>query len=188
MFKAFLAAVIGTVVLFAWNSVSYMVLPFHRESFSEFSNPEAVAAAIKAGADKPGVYMIPGHSTGTQEELMQAFNDGPYFFGSVRPGSNESWSYPKAMLRTFTANLVAAILLAIILGAAAPRLNYLGRVFLVVLVGLFAGIVGPYQKQIWYEFTTGFTLLDMIDLAVGWGLAGLVMAGMINGRSAGAAE
>lgn len=64
------------------------------------------------------------------------------------------------------------------LAAAAPRLNYIGRVFFVTLGGVFAAITATYPNQIWWEFSVGLVGLAMIDLVVG-----CVMAGLINGKS-----
>ena len=86
------------------------------------------------------------------------------------------------MPRGFAATLVASSLLAILLAAAAPRLNYAGRAGFVVLIALLICIVGLYPNQIWWEFSSGFVLASMLDTVFGWSIEGLVMAGMINGK------
>ena len=86
------------------------------------------------------------------------------------------------MPRGFAATLVASSLLAILLAAAAPRLNYVGRAGFVVLIALLICIVGLYPNQIWWEFSSGFVLASMLDTVFGWSIEGLVMAGMINGK------
>lgn len=113
---------------------------------------------------------------------MQAMADRPFVFASIRAAENPDFSTSKMMLRGFTATLVASILLAILLAAVAPRLNYAGRTGFVVLIALLMCIVGLYPNQIWWEFSSGFVLANMLDTAFGWGIEGLVMAGMINGK------
>jgi|GEM_PF-923021 uncharacterized membrane protein YhaH (DUF805 family) len=113
---------------------------------------------------------------------MQAMADGPFVFASIRAGENHDFSASKMMLRGFTATLVASILLAILLAVVAPRLNYAGRAGFVVLIALLICIVGLYPNQIWWEFSSGFVLANMLDTAFGWGIEGLVMAGIINGK------
>jgi hypothetical protein len=182
MFKGFLAAIIGAVINFGWISVSWMALPFHEQSLLQFENESAVAEAIQAEARAPGIYVIPGDKSKSEEEKMGDRKKGPFLFASVRPGPDESISIGKSMLRGFSATVVSAILIAILLGAAAPRLNYAGRVLFVVLIALVICIEAIYPNQIWWEFSNSFSLIGMADLVAGWGLAGLVMAGMINGK------
>ncbi|MGY8642552.1 MAG: hypothetical protein ACKVJU_15840 [Verrucomicrobiales bacterium] len=59
MIKAFFAAIIGAFIAFAWTSFSWKVLPFHGENLNQFSNEAEISAALKAGAETPGIYIIP---------------------------------------------------------------------------------------------------------------------------------
>ncbi len=183
MFKAFLAAVIGSVIAFMWSWVSWSVLPFHGKALNQFSNEAAVVEALKTGVSEPGIYIIPGDQSLSEEAKMEAMKNGPFVFASVRVGADEDFSMGKSILRGFTATLVAGIILAILLGAVAPRLNYIGRVFYVIMIAVFVGIAGIYPNQIWWEFSTGHVLWNMLDVIIGWGVAALIMAAMINGRS-----
>ncbi|MDF1861964.1 MAG: hypothetical protein P1U87_17225 [Verrucomicrobiales bacterium] len=182
MFKAFLAAIIGAVIAFGWSSISWIALPFHEDTLNGFENESAIAEAIRKEVKEPGIYILPGDKSMEQEAKMEAMKNGPFLFASIRPGKDEDMSMGKSMVRGFTSTLVASILLAIMLGAVAPRLNYAGRVGFVVLMTLFTAIVGFYPNQIWWEFSTGFVLCNIMDAIIGWGLAALVMAGMINGK------
>jgi uncharacterized membrane protein YhaH (DUF805 family) len=94
---------------------------------------------------------------------MQAMADRPFVFASIRAAENPDFSTSKMMLRGFTATLVASILLAILLAAVAPRLNYAGRTGFVVLIALLICTVGLYPNQIWWEFSSGFVLANILD-------------------------
>jgi hypothetical protein len=183
MFKAFLAAIVGAVIAFGWSSVSWMALPFHEQSLNGFDDEAAVAEIIRTHVSEPGIYILPGDKSMEPEAKMKAIADGPFLFASIRPGASEGANMTTAIIRGFTATLVSGILLAILLGAVAPRLNYIGRVFYVIVIAVFVALVGVYPNQIWWEFSTGHTLWSMLDVVIGWGLAGLVMGGMINGKS-----
>ena len=112
--------------------------------------------------------------------------NGPFVFASVRSGANADYSTNKSMVRGLTATIVAGFIMAILLGAVAPRLNYTGRVFYVILIAVFVAIVGTYLNQIWWEFSVGHVLTDMCDIVIGWEIAALFMAGLIKGKSAAA--
>ncbi|MAS91794.1 MAG: hypothetical protein CMO55_01255 [Verrucomicrobiales bacterium] len=182
MGKAIVGILLGAVFAFAWSFVSWSILPYHDATLKQFSNEAAVTEAIKSGADEQGIYLIPGDTTMAPDERMELSKKGPAVFVSVRPGPNEDRSMNSLILRGFLSTLVCSLLMGIMLSAAAPRLNYIGRVFFVTLGGLFAGLAAAYPNNIWWEFSTGFTGLAILDLVVGWFFAGLVMAGIINGK------
>lgn len=182
MIKTILAAIVGGFLAFGWSSVSWMALPFHAKTLTSFSNEPAVAETIMAGANGRGVYLIPGDQTMEFEAKMETMKKGPFVFAVVRPGANEGLSMGTSMLRGLTASLVAGLLLALLLAAAAPRLNYAGRVGFVFLVALIVAIVGLYPNNIWWKFPPAFVLANMADIVVGWTIGGLAMAGLVNGR------
>ena len=182
MIKAFFGVLLGAFLAFNWSYVSWSILPFHEKTLHQFSNEADVTTAIKAGANKKGVYVLPiGDKAGEMD--MEAKQKGPVIFAVVRPGENKDSSMGKMILRGFLATLVSALILGIMLSAAAPKLNYIGRVMFVTMGGLFAGLAGAYPNCIWWEFPAEFVGLTIIDLVVGWGLAGLAMAGLINGKN-----
>lgn len=181
MFKSFVGIVLGGIVAFAWSSISWVALPFHAKTLNQFSNEAAVVDAMKAGAAESGIYIIPGDMTMSEEAKTEAMKNGPFVFASVRPGADEDHSMGQLMVRGLLATIVCALIIGIMLGAAAPGLNYIGRVLFVTLGGLFAGLAAAYPNNIWWEFSVGFTGLAILDLVVGWFLAGLVMAGFQKG-------
>ena len=182
MGKTIVGILLGGILAFAWSSISWMALPFHENSLKEFANESEVKAAIEANVDERGVYLIPGDKSLSWEEKIESFKSGPFVFTSVRPGPDENYSMNVAMVRGLTANLFCALILGIMLAAAAPRLNYIGRVLFVTLGGVFAAVSAVYPNNIWWEFPVDFTNLAMIDQVVGWLLAGLAMAGLIKGK------
>ncbi|MCB1233593.1 MAG: hypothetical protein KDM91_00815 [Verrucomicrobiae bacterium] len=186
MLKVFLAALIGGFVAFAWTSFSWMALPLHESTLHQFSNESAVAEAIKAGAPETGVYIIPGDKSKTMEQREEQALKGPFVFAAVRPGANPRADMSHAIARGLLTHLVSGVLMAILLAAVAPRLNYAGRVGFVLIVAVLVCLLGMYPQQIWWEVSADFILWDMVDVIAGWGIASLIMAGMINGRSAAA--
>jgi hypothetical protein len=77
----------------------------------------------------------------------------------------------------FISAFVAAVLLMMTL---AQNPSFWRRVTFVMLLGLFAGFVGPFSEWNWWNFPFGFTIVNVIDLCVTWFLAGLVLAWRIK--------
>ncbi len=178
MKKSLIGILLGAGLVFVWGNFSWMVLPFHKNSLNQLSNETEISAAIEAGGDKPGIYILP-HS---EEWDIEATKKGPFMFAMIRSGADDTISMRQMMLRSLFNSVFCAILIGIMLSAAAPRLNYIGRVMFVASGGLFAGLAAAYPNCIWWEFPAAYVGLTIADLVVGWGLAGLVMAGFINGK------
>lgn len=160
-----------------------MVLELHTPTMKKLKNPGEVVSAIANNVEGRGVYFIPGDDS-DQAAKVAAFKSGPVAFISVRPGARESWTMTTSLIRGLTANIAAALVLAMMLSSASHRLNYLGRVMFVVLGGIFVCIAGIYPNSIWWEFPNDFILITMLDSVVGWLIAGIIMAALIKPRVA----
>jgi hypothetical protein len=71
---------------------------------------------------------------------------------------------------------VAAALLVSWMVMKAGDLGYLRRVVFITIFAVAAGIVTHVPYWNWWSFPKEYTLVAMADLAVGWFLAGLVIA------------
>ena len=79
--------------------------------------------------------------------------------------------------------LLAVTIAALLLAAAAPNLNFLGRFMFVGLLGVFAGVTGHLPNWNWWWFPADFTVMRVVDSVINWGLAGLAMAAIIKPMS-----
>ncbi len=187
--RLLLAVVLGAIVLQVWGTVSYMALGWHMTPIKPVENEAEVAAVLKKNAPEHSMFLMP-HPDKLPEgaephgpESMDNWNRGPIFFGVIRPGEFE-FRMGAAIGKTFATNLASAFIIAILLAAAANGLNYLGRVGFTMLAGLFAGIFSHVPYHIWWEFPVSFVVPNVIDAAVHWLLAGLVMAALIKPSAA----
>jgi len=177
-------AIIGGIIVFVWGFVSWMYLPWHTNMFKHFTNEEFVSAAVKENMTKDGMYMIPSlpknlendEAYSRQEQLMQK---GPFIFGTfVKDGvSPMSW---RNLLGSFIGHVVAAGFLSYLLAASKMRC-YWGKVWSCVCIAFFAGVVTYFPLYNWLHFPLNYTIVNCLDLIIGWGLAGLALAGIIKG-------
>lgn len=176
MRRVVLGAVLGGMVAFGWGAVSWMVLPWHHESLRTFTNEVAVARTVQANAPAAGVYLLlPAHWQKPTKE-QQAIPKGLMFFGAVRQELPDmSWYY----LRGLAIEMLGAFLIGVVL-LMAPLEDYWGRVKVVTLVGLAAGVLVRLPDWNWWGFSTRFTLLAILDLVIAWFLAGLVIAKLVR--------
>ncbi len=185
-----LGGVLGGLVLFAWGSFSYMVLPWHPMSLNKFKDEDAVTRALTANAAGSGMYILPNphrQDQGLSESQRQAaredsltrMTNGPFLFASVSlAGSREMGA---ALLLTLLGNVVAATLVAWLLAQTAPA-SYWRRVGFVVSIALVTAVVVHYPSWIWWRFSADYTLVESADALVGWFWAGLAIARIVPAR------
>ena len=183
MGKILLGGVVAGIVIFFWGFVSHMLTPLGDMGLQTIPHEEGIAAALKADVREPGLYFLPGHDrtkSQTQED-MQAHMDkiakGPYGFMVVYPDGRDV-SLSKRLPIEMGTNVVCALLAAIV--ASQLRPGFLVRVACVTLLGILGSIMTLVPYWNWYGFPTDFTLAQFVDHAVGWFLAGIVIAAIVR--------
>lgn len=183
--KLILGTVLGGLTVFAWGALSWMVLPWHEATLQSFADEQAVTAAIRANAPRPGIYVLPGHGHEDSEAASAAgerMKQGPVMFASVRLSGVDPEA-PSLYLKGLLIEMAGALALSALL-LTLPGLTYWGRVRTVTLVALIAGLVAHVPEWHWWGFSTAFTLTTILGLVIAWFLAGMVIAACV--RSAGA--
>lgn len=174
---------LGGITLFVWGAVSWTVLPWHNLTLQKFTNEDAVVAVIRANATTPGVYFLPNarHQpgmTGTEkkaawESVEKRMAEGPVVFASIRLKGAPSMA-PFALTGIVISIIGATLGTLLLLQTRHSR--YLRRAGFLSLFGLTAGVVCFLPYWNWFDFSTAYTATSIIDLAIGWFLAGLVIA------------
>ena len=179
MKKLVLGTVLGGAVVFAWGAVSWMVLPWHRGMLHSFTNEVAMAKAVQQNAPQAGVYvLLPSHWQNPTPE-QKAVPKGLMLFGAVRRDAPDLRVY---YVRGLAVEMVGAFLVTWLL-LMLPDLSYGARVKVVTMVALTAGALVRLSDWTWWSFSTQFTLLSILDLVIGWFLAGLVIANIAHRES-----
>ena len=179
MKKCIIGGIVAGVVLFIWSAVSWMLLPWHMTTINKFEDITAVSQIIKANAPKSGVYVMPMSDQALQSN--QLTDQVPYVFATVRMESIPE-SMTSQFIMTVIAQIIAAFLVAWML-CKTSGLSFFGRVGFVVIFAIAASFAIDIPNWIWFRVDSSFTLLGMIDMLVGWFLAGLVLAGICNERA-----
>lgn len=180
-------ALLGGIVVFIWGVVSWMLLPWHMMTTHKFINEEQVAMAIKVNAPEDGVYFLPScHPDASAQKMdkkgkeasWQGTKDrmrrGPIVCASVHLQGMDPDS-----IRPFIGSLIIQIIGAFFatwLFLKTKASSYGRQVCWFAVVGLFAGIVSALPAWNWMGFSAGWTIVCILDLVIGWTLAGCVIA------------
>ncbi|HEV8583229.1 MAG TPA: hypothetical protein VGX68_29525 [Thermoanaerobaculia bacterium] len=162
-------ALLGGIVLFLWNFISWTAIPWHNATMHRFTDDTQVTAALRENAPRSGVYVYPTEEDSNSEQPV----GGPTIFLAYSTTGDASMTRPlilSFLLQVIIAGLVTALLYR------AKNLTYWGRVAFVTFAAFTAGVVCFLPPWIWFRFATDYTLVMLADLTVGGFLLGLVIA------------
>ncbi len=172
MKKILIGALVGGIILFIWQSLSFMMINLHAKAFQYTPKQTEIMNFLNNTLTEEGSYLLP-HSpeTATMDEAMAAMD-------AAKGKPWASITYHKAMDGNMTMNMVRALAVDFI--AVALLCWILVRInlptFTTILLGsVFTGLIvflnAPYLQFIWYK---SFDIwAHLADAVVGWGLVGL---------------
>ena len=174
--RLLLGTVLGGVVVYAWGSISWMALPWHQATFQAFTNEEVVSTVLQLAAPASGVYLLPkmGASASEQQLAHERMKQGPVMLAAIRAHGADP-NDPMFYVKGLGLELVGACLMTWLL-LSLPGLSYGARVRTVTVVAFIAGVLIRLQDWHWWGFSARYTLVAILDLVIGWFLAGLIIA------------
>jgi hypothetical protein len=172
-----LGTLLGGLALFLWGALYHAALPFYTSSMQSFTNEDAVAQAVLAGAPRAGTYAVPhmpANATGEQRQAVEErAQRGPLVLAFVRPGPFGSMG--TYLGRQLAIDLAVGLVATLILLLARPA-GYGARVLLLVVVGLAVWLATGAPHWNWYASGAAYAMAELGEHLGGWALAGLVLA------------
>ncbi len=171
MKKQLIATLVGGLILFIWQFLSWAAIPIHKSEYGYTPNQDKILEALSQNLTEEGTYMLPTVPPGTSNEQTQA---------AMEASAGKPWatvSYHKSMstamgmnmVRGFAIDLVSAWLLIWLL-MKIPNLNMSTALQSSIAVGIIGYLTIPYLHSIWFESNS---LEYLIDAIVQWGLVGV---------------
>lgn len=179
-----LGTLAGGLTFFFWGAIYHTALPFYNAALRPFTNEDAVAQAIVAGAPQSGTYGLPNVPPGTtaeqRHEAMSAAEEkgmrGPMVVAFVRPGPLGSFG---ARLGTqLVIDLTLGLLATVLLLYAKPA-SLGGRVLLMAAIGLAIWLSTSAPHWNWYFSGAAWALAELGEQMGAWILAGLALAKIV---------
>jgi hypothetical protein len=171
MKKQLVATIVGGLILFIWQFLSWSMLPVHQSEYGYTPNQDKIMEVLTQNLTEEGTYMIPGVPPGSTQEQAQAAMDA----GAGKPWA--SISYHKSMntamgmnmFRGFVVDLLAMYLLIWLL-MKFSNLSMVTSIQASIAVGIIGYLTIPYLNTIWFETSSmGY----LVDALVQWGLVGV---------------
>jgi hypothetical protein len=172
MKKHFIAALIGGIIIFVWQTLSWTVLKLHHASQEYTPKQDSIMAFLNEQFSDDGAYLLPSYPKGTPYKEMQKTMDS-------RTG--KPWmqiQYHKALNVNMGANIAKGLITDIIIVALLCWILTkmtgagFGKIFMACLItGIIVFLNSPFTIHIWYikaDLNAHF-----MDAVVSWGLCGL---------------
>jgi hypothetical protein len=185
MARIITAGVAGAVIYFIWGMLAWMVIPLHDSTVLALPQERAIVDALAAQNLETGVYVAPyaddpAAMSDPESAFMKNHQAGPI----VSIYYQKQGAVPMnvgVLLTGFLIDLLGAALAACLLSSiGACGRSYWCRVGFVTGLGVFVALMGHASYWNWMSFPAGYTLAFMIDVIVGWFLAGLAIAWLIK--------
>jgi hypothetical protein len=173
MKKSLVGAIVGGIIIFIWQFISWPALNFHKSIQQYTPKQDAVMAVLNSNLEEGG-YLMPAIPEGSSmEEHQKAMKDAegkPW--ATIQYHKSMENNMTMNMIRGFITNVITVWLLCWIL--LRLKNQSFGTIFAASLfTGLIVFLNVPYINHIWYQ---SFDLMaHFMDAIVSWGVTGLFL-------------
>ena len=179
MKRTVITVIVGTLILFIWNAVSWMALPFHAQSMQTIPEAAINTDDLKAQMTEDGVYHYPGlpenESEAAYQEIEEKLAAGPRITLMVYKSGSTSFFDPMNFVWNLIFNLITVILL---MGIVKRLGNHSTRNILwtTIATGLVISFMSDLPTMNWFMYPLDYTMANILDYLVMMTLLGLLFA------------
>jgi hypothetical protein len=181
MKKWIIGSVIGAIIVFAWQFLSWAVLEIHIGEAKYTPEQDSIVSFLSTQLKEDGMYMLPtvppGSGMDAGQKLGEQMDGKPWAVVTYRSAYSNAMTMP--MVRGFLVDIFLVFSLIYILtrgGTPSGMRIFAGS----VAAGLFTFLFGPYTQHIWFQTPTAAYTGHLIDAIVAWGLTGLWLGWWLN--------
>jgi len=175
MKKTIIGAIVGGIIIFIWQFLSWTILNTHESAQQYTPNQEAIMSALETNLPEEGGYYIPGMPPGTgneeMEKIMEESKGKPW--ASIQYHKSMDMSMGMNMARGLITNMVMVWMLCWILVRMNP-LSFSNVLIASIFTGFIVFFNSPYTQSIWYEWFD--IMAHFTDAMVSWIACGLWLA------------
>lgn len=170
MKKLIIAALVGGLILFIYQFLSWGLLNLHRDMQSYTPNQEEVLNYLNDNLEE-GFYFLPTVPEGASMEEEQAAMDAAIGkpWAQVYMHKSMTMSMGANMARGFVVDFLAIMLLSWIL-LKIPNASFSTILLSCIGIGFISYLTDTYTRSIWYEFPT---MMNLIDALISFGAVGV---------------
>lgn len=177
--KIIIGSLVGGLILFMWQFLSWTVLDFHRPAQDYTPKQDSILAYLSTQFDSSGGYILPNVPKGASSDDMQKLDESSAGkpWAQVLYHKSQNMNMGINMAKNYVTNFIMVLFFCWLI--AGFTYNNFGKTFLAALfVGFIIFLHASYTEHIWYET---FDLEGhLADYLVGWGATGLWLGWWLN--------
>jgi len=185
MTRTIVTIIIGTLLLFIWNAISWMALPFHSQSLNTIPDGALQNETLQQSMPESGVYHYPGlpedNSPETIAKIENQLSKGPRITLMVYKNEPTKLFDPSTFVYSLFINLLTTVI-AFLLVSRIQTKSFMSILGASILIGLVSVLVSDVAQMNWFMFTLDYTIANAIDKLVAFALLGLLF-GMYTFKS-----
>jgi hypothetical protein len=115
-----LPIVLSAVIVFVASSIMHMVLPYHKNDYSQLPDEDKVVSGLRAANLQRGLYVFPycTHKDMKSPAMMDKYKQGPVGFLTILPSGPPAM--PKFLIQWFVYCLLIGFFVAYLTGHTVP--------------------------------------------------------------------
>lgn len=181
--RTILTFFIGTLILFIWNALSWMALPFHSGTFKNIPEQAINMDHLKTEMPESGVYHYPGlpedQSAESVREVESKLAKGPRVTLMVYKNGPTKFFDPATYGFSLLINFLTVLFAYFVVSKIAVENKRILRVML--LIGVISGLISDISLMNWYLFPLDYTLVSLMDKIIAFTLLGLLFQNTLFG-------
>ncbi|MDP4261909.1 MAG: hypothetical protein Q8941_05205 [Bacteroidota bacterium] len=179
MKKWLIGSIVGAILVFAWQGLSWTILGVHESGMKYTPAQNDIMNVLSSNIKEDGMYMMPsGPTPKDREAVMKDMEGKPW--ASVIYHKEMHQDMVMQLIRSFLVDIFLVISLIYILSRGGampiPRRVFAGSVAL----GLAFFLWGPYSGHIFFDLPWSMIKGDLLDALVAWSLCGLWLGWWLN--------
>jgi len=185
--RVILAAIIGGALMLGAGFIEHEQLHWLDRQMKTPVSVPALSDAIKANCPDSGVYMFPKPpenfmkmSKEEQQKAWEQMADKRALL--VVPPKMPEFKMEEFLIKEGVSNVIACFLAAIVVAMTRPSIGFVGRWFVVVLIGLFSVASLTASYHIWYGFPLEYAQDELFCSALEVAMAGVAIAAIVVPR------
>ncbi|MBS1626400.1 MAG: hypothetical protein JSR09_03405 [Bacteroidetes bacterium] len=182
MKKILIGGIVGGLLIFIWQTLSWTVLQLHQPVQQYHPKQDSIMSFLNATINQEGGYLMPTLPQGSSMDDMNKFSEKVLHKPWAQIQYHKDYKVDMHtmymnMLRGFLANIIIVCLLVWILNKMGKQ-SFLTTFFVTLFIGVITFTNEPYTTHIWYEL---FDIkAHLTDALASWGLCGLWLGWWLN--------
>jgi hypothetical protein len=173
MKRKLLFSLIGAVIIFAWQFITYAMPNFHKSAASYTPHQDSILKVIEGLGVKEGMYFLrqPDPSLSMDEQNAYMEKTQGMSWGVINYHEDNTMSMTRNMIRGFLICFVISFLLFwLFLQQKKPTFS--NRILLSLAIGMIGFFFVPYTNFIWFKEPDIFA--HLADAIVPWLILGFI--------------